>query len=107
MARGGELPEPGHDVDAGVELGLGQPDLAGELMQMADERLHDLPEPRVVGPARLSEHGLYELPLVLNDHVLLVVTAIQPGCRAHPLGYSARLPRRRSSVNMLDSGSIC
>src|SRR6185437_13950300 len=75
VARGGELSQPGHDVDAGVELGLGQPDLAGEVMQMADKRLHDLPKSRVVGPPGLREHSLGQLQLVLNDHVLLLLTA--------------------------------
>ena len=78
VARRGELAEPGDNADAGVELRLGQPHLPREVVQVADERLEDLTEPRVVRPGGLREDRLGQLDLVLDDHVRLPTQFSEP-----------------------------
>src|SRR6185437_10669952 len=64
----GELPEPAHQVDRGVEFPLRETHLAGECMQMADQRLQDLPRARVGDLAGLAQHRLGNLLFPLDDH---------------------------------------
>ncbi len=68
VAGRGQLAEAGHQVDGLVELLLGQAHLAGESVQVPDQRLQDLLEPRIGRPMGLVEHRLGELDFVLDDH---------------------------------------
>ena len=65
----GRVPAELYDVAGrGAQLVLGQPHLAGEVVHMAHERRHDLPEPRVRCPFQLAQYRSGNVLLLLDDH---------------------------------------
>jgi hypothetical protein len=91
----GVLAEPDDIADGGLELGLGQLHLAGEGMQVAHQRRHDLLEPGIGGALQLGQHRLGDVVLILDDHVGLRAWLRRHGrtCSGHPR--LAASPRRR------------
>ena len=53
-----------------AELGLGQPHLAHEAVQVAHQRDHDLAQARIGGPLHDLDDGVRQLLLTLDDHSL-------------------------------------
>ena len=66
----GRVPAELHDVAGrGSEFLLGQPHLAGEIVQMPHERTHDLPETVIRRSCKLAQHGGGDVLLPVDDHL--------------------------------------
>ena len=68
VALVGVLADRDEIADRGLELLLGEFHLAGEVVQVAHERRHDLLEPRVGRALQFGQYGFGDVFLVLDDH---------------------------------------
>ena len=66
----GQLAHLVQDRGGTLELGLGQPHLAHEAVQVAHQRDHDLAQPRIGGPLHDLDDRVRQLLLTLDDHSL-------------------------------------
>ena len=88
----GDVSRVGEEADPGLPLGLGQPDLAQEGVQVPGQRLHQLLQARVGGGVEGAQHAL--------DQVLLAGLLLGWDGRAHA-GSAPSQTARRSAVRFL------